>query len=211
MSAKPDRTLITAQNVIEYLWDLLCKKRYCRIENDFQFGYDRALNDMWYYLIYTTREPERSVCAECAVEGHKLTTVEDVLDYLFCDIQDMRNHPPEGDFQQGYERAINDLMYQVWLASPESAKSKYFPQKWPERCTEGAKVIDLADARRNLGNQGSNVGDLMHQVSSASPKSAKSEYVLRKIPAGCSEGAKVINLADARRDRGDRSSKGDQG
>jgi hypothetical protein len=36
-NAKPDKTLVTAQDVNDYLWDLFCKKRYCRIENDFHF------------------------------------------------------------------------------------------------------------------------------------------------------------------------------
>ena len=74
-------------------------------------------------------------------------TIEAVLDYLFCQIRDMGRDPPGDDFLQGYERALNDLMYQLWLSSPESAKSQYIPPKMPESCTEGAKVIDLDDVR----------------------------------------------------------------
>ena len=145
-NAKPDKTLVTAQDVNDYLWDLFCKKRYCRIENDFHFGYDRALNDVMYHVMYAS--PERCTCAGCA-----LTTVEDVLDYLSDEIQGMRSDPPENDFQRGYEKAFDDLMYQVSSASPKSAKSEYVLREIPDSRIEGAKVINLADARRDRGTK----------------------------------------------------------
>jgi hypothetical protein len=154
-NAKPDKTLVTAQDFTDYLWDLFCKKRYCRIENDFHFGYDRALNDVMYHVKYASPESEHCTCAECALESQTMTTVKDVLDYLFCEIQQMRSDPPENDFQRGYEKAFSDLMYQVFSASPKSAKSEYVLRKIPEGCSEGAKVIDLADARRDRGSRSS--------------------------------------------------------
>jgi hypothetical protein len=157
MLVKPDRTLVTAADVVEYLADLLCAKRHYPIENDWQWGYERALNDVTYRLIYSSPKPEGCTGAECVVEGLRLMTIEAVLDYLFCEVRDMGECPPGDDFLQGYERALKDLMYQLWLSSPESAKSRYIPPKMPESCTEGAKVIDLDDVRRNRRNQGPNV------------------------------------------------------
>jgi hypothetical protein len=84
-----------------------------------------------------------------------MTTVEDVLDYLSDEIQGMRNDPPENDFQRGYEKAFNDLMYQVSSASPKSAKSDYVLREIRDSRIEGAKVINLADARRDRGNRSS--------------------------------------------------------
>jgi len=151
-NAKPDKTLVTAQDVTDYLWGLFCKKRYCRVENEFHFGYDRALNDVMYHVKCASPESEHCTCAECA-----LATVEDVLDYLFNEIQGMRNDPPENDFQQGYEKAFNDVMYQVWSASPKSAESQYALREIRDSRIEGAKVINLADARRDRGSRSSEV------------------------------------------------------
>jgi hypothetical protein len=114
----------------------LLKKR-CRIENDFDFGYDRALNEVMYHLMEVSPEEER--CAECAVRKRTRTTVDDVLEYLFCVLQDMSNHSSEDDSLQGYERAIGDLVYQVWNASPESA---------------GAQMVIIDEDRRIFAFQG---------------------------------------------------------
>jgi hypothetical protein len=146
MSAKLDKTLITARDVKDYLWELLWKDR--QIENDFDFGYDRALNDVMYGLMYASREPECRTCAECAVESQTLITVEEVLDYLI-DVR-QENCPPKNEYERGYERAINALVYQVWLASPEWTKSRFAPREIPKSCSEGVKVINLANARRDL-------------------------------------------------------------
>ena len=54
MSVKPDKTIDTAQDVIEILWSLLYKKSSSRIENQFQFGYDRALNEVMYRLMFAS-------------------------------------------------------------------------------------------------------------------------------------------------------------
>jgi hypothetical protein len=82
-----------------------------------------------------------------------MTTVENVLDYLSDEIQGMRSDPPENDFQRGYEKAFDDLMYQVSSASPKSAKSEYVLREIPDSRIEGAKVINLADARRDRGTK----------------------------------------------------------
>ena len=121
MSAKPNQTLTTAQDALEYLMDLLSKTRDCRIENDFHFAYERAVNDMMFHLMRASLESERSTCTECAVKKPTLTTVEDVLDYLFFAVlEDMMTYPPEGEFPQGYQSAFDDLMYQVWAVSREA-------------------------------------------------------------------------------------------
>ena len=154
MSAKPDKTLVTAQDVIEYLWSLLYKKRSCRIENDFQFGYDRALNEVMYRLMFASSKPECCTCAGGALEDQTMTVL-DVLDDLFDAIQGMKNRLSENDFEKGFDSAIYVLMYQVWSASPEWAKSQFALPEIPERCNEGAKVIYLADARPRPGSHAS--------------------------------------------------------
>jgi hypothetical protein len=142
MSTKPERTLATAQDVLEYLWVLLCKKRYYRIENDFHLGYNQALTDVCWTLMYATP----CSCGEC--DGQTLSTVQEILDHLFYEIQYMRkNLPPENDLGRGYEEAKNAIMYELWLVSPESVKSGYVLRKLPEGSAEGAEVIDLADGR----------------------------------------------------------------
>jgi hypothetical protein len=101
-NAKQDNTLLTTQDVEDYLRGLLWKHR--QIENDFDIGYDRALNDVMYVLKYAAL-PE--------------ATMKNVLDYLISVRQDIKNRPPENEYERGYERAINDLIYQVRAASPE--------------------------------------------------------------------------------------------
>jgi hypothetical protein len=59
------------------------------------------------------------------ISNHRLTTVQDVLDYLFYKLEDLRTHPLEDDFQRGYEEAFNTVMYQVWAASPKSVRRLY--------------------------------------------------------------------------------------
>jgi len=68
MSAKSNQTLTTAQDALEYLMDLLSKTRDCRIENDFHFAYERALNEMMLHVMRASPALERSTCAECAGE-----------------------------------------------------------------------------------------------------------------------------------------------
>jgi hypothetical protein len=46
-------------------------------------------------------------------------TVEDVIEYLYDALSNMRTYPLEDDFQVGYERAFNDVMYHL-LASSKS-------------------------------------------------------------------------------------------
>jgi hypothetical protein len=158
MSTKPNQTLTTARDVLEYLWGSLCKMRNCRIENDFDFGYERALNDVMYHLM-------RSTSAECAVKDPTLTTVEGVLDKLyFAVLEDMMAYPPEDDFLQGYGNAFEDLMDQLWAVLPEA---KWAPnaERIPETRDPGAKVINLADGRRTMETKAQLVtkDDLLHR------------------------------------------------
>jgi hypothetical protein len=48
--------------------------------------------------------------------------VEDVISYLYDALCNMRTYPLEDDFQLGYERAFNDVMYHLLESSP-SAKT----------------------------------------------------------------------------------------
>jgi hypothetical protein len=62
-------------------------------------------------------------------------------------------YPPEDDFQLGYESAFNDLMHQVWAASPEAGWASNAAWILGAR-DDGAKVINVACAPDH-GNQGS--------------------------------------------------------
>ncbi len=44
---------------------------------------------------------------------HQIASVEDVIEYLFDALRNMRAFPLENDFQEGYERAFNDVMYHL--------------------------------------------------------------------------------------------------
>jgi hypothetical protein len=143
MLVKPVQTLVTAQDVIEYLWELLCESRKHGVENHFDLAYDRALNDVMYHLMRASPDSDHCICADCAIENPMLTSVNDVLYYLFNAICNLRSDPLEDDFQRGYDKALYDLMHQVWLAAPVSAKSEYTMRKKPEGRTGGAEEARL--------------------------------------------------------------------
>lgn len=45
--------------------------------------------------------------------NNSISTVEDVIEYLFTSLRNMRAHQIENEFQEGYERAFNDVMYHL--------------------------------------------------------------------------------------------------
>jgi hypothetical protein len=50
-----------------------------------------------------------------------IRTIQDVIAYLFEALRNMRTYPIDGDFEEGYERAFNDIMYHLMAnASPKS-------------------------------------------------------------------------------------------
>jgi hypothetical protein len=146
MLVKPVQTLVTAQDVVEYLWELLCESRKHGVENHFELAYDRALNDVMYHLIQASPDSDRCICSEYAIKNPTLISVNDVLDYLFDALRNMRSDPLEDDFQRGYDKAFYDLMHQVWLAAPVSAKLEYTMRRKPEGCAEGAEEVWLVRA-----------------------------------------------------------------
>ena len=130
MSNTPNQNFTTAEDVIDHLFGLLCKARKYR-NDDFIRGYETALNDMMYRLLEASPECDRRtvrgviISAMSNISNHRLTTVRDVLDYLFYKLEDLRTLSLEGDFQRGYEEAFNTVMYQVWTASPKSVRGLY--------------------------------------------------------------------------------------
>jgi hypothetical protein len=42
-----------------------------------------------------------------------ISSVDDVIAYLFEALRNMRDYPLEDEFQEGYERAFNDVMYHL--------------------------------------------------------------------------------------------------
>jgi hypothetical protein len=46
-------------------------------------------------------------------KNRTISTIEDVITYLFEQIRNMRTYPLEDEFQEGYERAFNDIMYEL--------------------------------------------------------------------------------------------------
>ena len=130
MSNTPNQNFITAEDVIDHLFGLLCKARKYR-NDDFIRGCETALNDMMYRLLEASPECDRRtvrgviITAMSNVSNHRLTTVQDVLDYLFYKLEDLRTLSLEYDFQRGYEEAFNTVMYQVWAASPKSVRRLY--------------------------------------------------------------------------------------
>jgi hypothetical protein len=43
----------------------------------------------------------------------QIATVDDVIAYLYDALRNMRDSPLEGDFEEGYERAFNNVMYHL--------------------------------------------------------------------------------------------------
>jgi hypothetical protein len=53
--------------------------------------------------------------------NQSIFNIQDVIAYLFEALRNMRSYPIEGDFEEGYERAFNDIMYHLMAnASPKS-------------------------------------------------------------------------------------------
>jgi hypothetical protein len=55
--------------------------------------------------------------------NNSISTVEDVIAYLHNALSSMRTYPLEDDFQEGYERAFNDVMYHLLSASTAKANA----------------------------------------------------------------------------------------
>jgi hypothetical protein len=113
-----NQTPSTAQDVIDYLHDAVTKMRAYPLESDFEKGYEKGVTHVMYHLLGASAGTERfgshgvrnTVMSSATRET--LATVQDVVEYLFGTLYDMRAFPLEdGDFQLGWERAFHDVMY----------------------------------------------------------------------------------------------------
>jgi hypothetical protein len=130
VSNTPNQTLATVQDVIENLDDILCKMRARRLENDFDLGYERALNDVLHHLLEVSPELDCGCCTGCTLwntsrsstSDQMLDIVQDVVACTSKAFQKVRSCALESEFQLGYEGALNDLAQEVWaLRAPQLA------------------------------------------------------------------------------------------
>ena len=142
-----------------------------------------------------------------------LTTVDDIINYLFGFIWTRRRRPIESDFDLSYERGLNYVMDYLMHASREAeggfcaecvAKNQTLTTvqdvlDYLSSAVEDMRAYPFEDDLL-LGYQ-SAFRDLMHMLWSASPEP---ENVLNAptIRESSTGGAKVVSLADARRDGG---------
>jgi hypothetical protein len=106
------------QDVIESLDDLLCKTRTLPLENDFDLGYERALNDVLHHLLAASPEADRDCCTECALRNtsrsstsvQTLNIIEGVVAHTIAAFQKVRSCTLESEFQLGYESALRGLI-----------------------------------------------------------------------------------------------------
>jgi hypothetical protein len=126
VSNTPNQTPITVQDVIESLDDFLCKARTLPFENDFDLGYERALNDVLHHLLAASPEPDCDCCIECALcntsrsstSDRTLNIVEGVVAHAFETFQKVRGGCTlESEFQLGYKGALNKLIDEVRASS----------------------------------------------------------------------------------------------
>src|SRR5262245_19161590 len=99
VSNTPNQTVTTVQDVIESLDDLLCKTRTLPLENDFDLGYERALNDVLHHLLAASPEADRDCCTECVLRNtsrsstsvQTLNMIEGVVAHTFATFQKVRS------------------------------------------------------------------------------------------------------------------------
>jgi hypothetical protein len=123
MSNTPNQTPTTVQDVIENLDDLLCKIRTLSLKNDFELGYERALNDVFNHLLDGL--PEERGCAGCVPKNtspsnspdQMLKIMQDVVTYTSEAFQKTRSCALGSEFQLGYECALNNLIDEARASS----------------------------------------------------------------------------------------------
>ena len=121
VSNTPNQTLTTVHDVIESLDDLLCKTRTLPLENDFDLGYERALDDVLHHLLGASTEPDCDCCTECALcntsrsstSDRTLNIVEGVVAQTFETFKVRRSCALGIEFQLGYKGALNNLIDEV--------------------------------------------------------------------------------------------------
>jgi hypothetical protein len=113
------------QDVIESLDYFLCKTRTLPLENDFDVGYEKALNDVLHHLLEASPESDCDCYTGCALwntsrpstPDQMLKIVQDVVAYTSEAFQKVRSCALESDFQLGYESALSELAYEMSAAS----------------------------------------------------------------------------------------------
>lgn len=123
MPNTPNETSLTVQDVIDNMDDLLCKIRTLPLENDFDLGYERALNDVFHHLLDAL--PEERCCTGCAPKNtppsnspdQMLKTMQDVVTYTSEAFQKTRSCALKSEFQLGYECALNNLIDEARASS----------------------------------------------------------------------------------------------
>jgi len=116
------------QDVIASLDDFLCKTRTLTLENDFDLGYEKALNDVLHYLLEASPESDSDCCTGCALwntsrsstPDQMLKIVQNVVAHTSEVFQKVRSCALESDFQLGYESALSELAYEVSAGSRTS-------------------------------------------------------------------------------------------
>src|SRR6516165_4929985 len=115
MSNTPNQSPTTVQDVLDELDDFLTKMRTLPLENDFDLGYTRALNDVEHRLLEALPE------GYCALRytspsnppDQMLKIVQDVVDCTSDAFWEVNSCALESEFQLGYEEALNDLAFLV--------------------------------------------------------------------------------------------------
>jgi hypothetical protein len=136
MSNTPNQTLATVKDVIVFLKSALSEMRAHPLENDFQLGYERAVDSVMCDVLREAPASKICSCSNCTLRGtilsntpdQTLTTVRDVIEYLDDTIRNLRTDPIDSEFGFGWERAHYDVMYRLAMAegcneSAEDAKT----------------------------------------------------------------------------------------
>jgi hypothetical protein len=175
MSNTPNQTLATVRDVIAFLANALLEMRAYPLENDFQAGYEQAVNSVMCDVLRAAPASEICSCGNCTLQGtvlsntpdQTLRTVRDVVDFLDNTIRNLRSYPLESEFGFGWERAYYDVMYR--LSSKDELEGCTESTDDANTCEDGANVINLADARRDRASR-----------SSEAPKATKDDTPRRR-------------------------------
>ena len=173
MSNTPNQSPTTVQDVLDELDDFLTKMRTLPVENDFDLGYTRALNDVEHRLLEALPEGCCTLryTSPSNPPDQMLKIVQDVVDCTSEAFWKVNSCALESEFQLGYEEALNDLT--LLLLSPASLE-EMFEKRFQELVAEGL-VYDTGKRRWSEHTQ-------RHHVVWAATAKAEALIKARKSP-----------------------------
>jgi hypothetical protein len=171
-TVQANREPTTVQDVLDELDDFLTKMRTLPVENDFDLGYTRAINEVEHRLLEALPEGcSLRYTSPSNPPDQMLKIAQDVVDCTSEAFWKVNSYPLESEFQLGYEEALNDLAYSVL---PRASRDEMFEKAFQELAAQGL-VYDTGERRWSERTQS-------HQVVWAATAKAEALIKARKSP-----------------------------